>query len=239
MSRSLRSGRSAVISGGHPARRVSSRNHAGRHSAATRKRASLHGFSMLELTVVVALSMMLAAMAIPTITTQVAQWRLHTTANEIAGLLQNARLQAVRSNTYVTLRTATVNGATIAYVDSSGTSASDGYSGDGAYNSGETAVQIPATISFTNTGAPSFDSTSLMGVSVATTDVSPGIRITFNGRGLPCLKSGSVCTTVSSGNPVAFVYYATNQSLTNGWMAVSVAPAGRIHVWMWNGNAWQ
>jgi Tfp pilus assembly protein FimT len=194
---------------------------------------------MLEIVVVVAIMLVLAAIATPTVVNQVAAWRLHSTGMAVTGLLQQARLEAVRDNKFITVRVGAVNRANVVYIDAVGTGASDGYSGDMAYEAGEGLVQLPAAISFQQVGNPSFNTTSLLGVGGGTVTGDAALRVTFNQRGLPCRMNGSVCQNFIGGNYVSYVYFATDQNPTNGWVAVSVSPAGRIRMWTWNGAAWQ
>ncbi|QPS10101.1 GspH/FimT family pseudopilin [Delftia acidovorans] len=57
------------------------------------------GFTMIELMVVVALVAVLAALAAPSFTTQIANQRVNTAAQELQSLLQFARSQAVHQRT--------------------------------------------------------------------------------------------------------------------------------------------
>lgn len=60
------------------------------------------GFSLFELLVVIAVAGILAAMAVPAFTSQVAKRRLEGAAGELSADLQYARSQAVADNTNVT-----------------------------------------------------------------------------------------------------------------------------------------
>ena len=59
------------------------------------------GFSLIELTIVIALFGILAAMAMPTFSTFIANARIRTAAEGMLNGLQIARAEAVRRNTYV------------------------------------------------------------------------------------------------------------------------------------------
>src|SRR4051794_28150940 len=56
------------------------------------------GFSMIELMVVIAIGLVIAAMAVPNLTRAIATVRLRESATGIAGLLQKTRIEAVRTN---------------------------------------------------------------------------------------------------------------------------------------------
>jgi Tfp pilus assembly protein FimT len=193
---------------------------------------------MMEVAVVVSIMLVLAAIATPTVITQVGRWRLHSAGMEVTGLLQRARLEAVRDNKYITVRFGTVEGANAAYIDSTGSSANDG-SGNNQYDAGEGVVQISRPITFQQVGNPPFNTTSLLGVSGGTITGDSPLRVTFNQRGLPCKMNGLVCQNFVGGNYVSYLYFANDPSSSNGWIAVSVSPAGRIRMWTWNGSAWQ
>jgi hypothetical protein len=66
----------------------------------------------------------------------------------------------------------------------------------------------------------------------------------FSFRGTPCLMNGAVCTNTRpdpTGSTIAaYQIFLTDTRPTgsNGWAAVTVSPAGRIRVWMWDGSAW-
>ena len=197
------------------------------------------GFSMIELLVVISILLILAAMATPNIIETVANLKLRGSANTVSGLLQQARLMAVRDNKFYTVRITTLGSSQIAYIDSIGTGATDG-SGNGSRDSQEPAVQLSGTSQFVTSGQPSFNTTTYMGLAssvVITGDTT--LRVSFNNRGLPCKLSGSLCSTTASGNPVAFVYFLTDQRPVNGWAAVSVLPGGRVRVWFWDGARWE
>src|SRR5258708_24025109 len=70
----------------------------------TAPRAS-RGFSLIELVVALAVALVLAAIAIPSITTTYSQYRLGVQATLIANQLDLLRMTAVRKNTTITLYT--------------------------------------------------------------------------------------------------------------------------------------
>src|SRR5437763_16805672 len=75
------------------------------------------GFSLIELLIVVAISMIAAAMALPLVSNAVNQIHLSSSATDYANLLQRARMRAVQDDTYYQIRTQTLSGDPIAYVD--------------------------------------------------------------------------------------------------------------------------
>ena len=197
------------------------------------------GFSLTELLVVMAILLVIAAMAVPNVITAIADIRLRSSAQAVAGLLQQVRLKAVSDNRYYTARAGGSGTNRYGYLDSTGTGAADG-SGNGSYDSREYLVQLSGTVNFAQSGNPSFDTTKYLGFTPITGD-SP-LRVSFNSRGLTCKASGTTCSTLNGGAPVGYLYFLTDIRATggSGWQAVSVSPAGRIKVWVWaGGSSWQ
>ena len=76
------------------------------------------GFTLLELCVVVAIGLVLTAAAIPSITQNIQVIRLRNSAENLQGLMQRARQQAVRDNRfYSVIPNAVVGNSTLACVD--------------------------------------------------------------------------------------------------------------------------
>src|SRR5947208_1159634 len=77
------------------------------------------GFSILELIVVMGIILVIAAIAFPKIQAATEGLKLRATVTDISGLVQQARIQAVRANKSHTIRTippAGVNG-TVLFID--------------------------------------------------------------------------------------------------------------------------
>src|SRR5437762_12996975 len=86
------------------------------------------GFSLIELLIVVAISMIAAAMALPLVSNAVNQIHLSSSATDYANLLQLARMRAVEDDPYYQVQTTTLSGDPIAYVD---------INNNGSYDTGE------------------------------------------------------------------------------------------------------
>ena len=206
-----------------------------------RKRQS--GFSLIELLIVIAIIMVIAAMATPNVMNAINNIRLRAGASELAGLLQQCRQRAVKDNRYYTVKPTNLTGSGLAaYVDLNFNN-----SFDNVAPSPEPLIQFPANISV-NSGAP--NTANLKNNCCSTfTPQNQNILPSFNSRGLPCVSPGgnpppanSVCNIRdASNNPVGFLY-TMNQPRpfgAVGWAAVSVTPAGRIRVWTYSGTTWQ
>src|SRR5258705_10446006 len=131
----------------------------------TAPRAS-RGFSLIELVVALAVALVLAAIAIPSIMTTYSQYRLGVQATLIANQLDLLRMTAVRKNTTVSLMSTTsgpcTNSNTVLYIDINKSNACD---------SQDPQVMLPADMQISNSSTPPTgmpDSTS-MGTPYATT----------------------------------------------------------------------
>ncbi len=177
------------------------------------------GFSLLELMIVVGILMVVAAMAVPKIMTSVADIRLRGTVNSASGIIQDARMMAIRDNNLRKVKYANAAAGGLVYVD---------VNDDGSPQATEAQVQMGSTILAytTPTGISALTNTDL---SYTPTTVS---SIMFNPRGLPC----SAASTCGSG---MVLYFTDSRTVGSpGWAAVSVSPAGRVKTWMWNGSKW-
>lgn len=182
-----------------------------KHSAA--------GFSLIELMIVVGILMVVAAMATPKIMTVVADARMRGAVNSASGLMQQARMAAIKDNQLRKVKYSNIASGGFMYVD---------VNDDGTIQSTEPQVQMGNTILAysTPTGIPALASTDLSYTPVVVSTVM------FNSRGLPC----SATTTCGSG---MVIYFTDTRNVGSpGWGAVSVSPAGRVKTWMWNGSSW-
>jgi Tfp pilus assembly protein FimT len=199
-----------------------------------KQRVRMRGFSLLELLIVVFVVMVVAGIAIPNILLAVSNVRLHASAGDLGGLLQNARILAAKNNTTYTVRYGTRSGANIAYVD---------LNGNGSFDTGEplmqfsgTTVSVSGTPSGNNgqpsayilvgdTGSGSYDNTKTLG---------------YTGRGLPCNYDTTTTPATCSTPPAKyFVYYMSDTRVGgSGWAAVVVTKGGRVKIVTWNGSSW-
>lgn len=178
-----------------------------------------NGFSLLELMIVVGILMVVAAMAMPKIMTTIADVRLRGAVNSASGLMQQARMMAIKDNQLRKIKYTNIASGGFVYVD---------VNDDGAAQATEAQIQMGSTILGYNapTGLPALVQSNL-GYSPVTTSV-----LMFNPRGLPC----SAANTCGSG---MVVYFTDSRTVGSpGWAAVSVSPAGRVKTWMWTGAEW-
>jgi prepilin-type N-terminal cleavage/methylation domain-containing protein len=193
------------------------------------------GFSLLELVVVLAVSLIVAGLAIPNVMQAYYNAILRSAAGDLAGLMQLARISAAKKNSPCTVRFRTTNGVQEAFID---------LNTNGTADTGEPLIPLARTVSAA-AGAPS--GTGQPTPYVLSGDTSSGTpydntnTLGFSSRGLPCnydtTTSPATCTTPSA---TYFVYYLTGQRPGGsvGWAAVVVTKSGRTRTLLWNGTSW-
>ena len=200
------------------------------------------GFTMIELVVVLAVSLIVAGMAIPNFMSALRLTRLKGAVSDFAGLLQSARIKAVNDDRYYS---AYVLGGTSreAFVDiypqqASGASGSGGTQPDPqdpVIGINSEVVQKPVgsapnTASLKALFLPANATVVLGDGSVAAS------AITYGPRGLPCSASALTCKTHLPAGDIAYWIFFQDINSTN-WGAVTVTPAGRIQRWLFSGGA--
>lgn len=180
------------------------------------------GFSMIEMVIVCVIMLIIAGIAVPNIFQTYRNYQLDAAGHSVASLLQQARIQAVKTNlpAYVNYtNTATGN---VAFVTNDPTNTT--------YAAGEPDVQLSPAVTFEN-GTPDPntppDHAQLDAYLNSSTPPQAGKTIGFNARGLPCTESGgnpTVCSTTT----VGFEWFMQS---AGGWEAVTVTPSGRIKSW--------
>lgn len=197
----------------------------------TMKRSKNRGFSLIELVIVMAIMLAVAAIAIPYFVTYVSTYRLRGSLSDAAGLLQQMRMEAVRRNTWLQVSTGIRdNGRSVAWVNLPG--------GTANWDAGEPFLELPKDIAVLDPGHPG-DATTIPNFTAQPTSTAV---IRFNSRGLPCVfPSGSTnCENNDGTNQVGFVLYFKNSGSFGvpGWGAITISPAGRIRTWVWNGGSY-
>lgn len=174
------------------------------------------GFSLLELVIVVAIILAISAYAIPNVISAIGDYKLKNTMSQVAGICQQQRMVAVRTN--ATLQVTSTNVAGL----------------------------LPKGVSRVTSGAPTLDTTSYLSSYGVTNyqaqDQSSTYAAQFNSRGLPCVTNGSACSNIdSSGKQVGFlIYFKMDKTLGgSGWGAITITPAGRINTWFYDGSSYE
>ncbi len=171
-----------------------------------------HGFSLLELVVVVAIMLAIAAYAIPNLLSAIGDYKLRNTMSQVAAICQQRRIQAVRANS-----TVVIDGAVIANALPRGVTSS-----------------LPSTIS----GAPNFNTNALANYNAQ----AQSVPVQFNARGLPCVGIATACSNWDTANneQVGFlIYFKMDKTLGgSGYGAITITPAGRIRTWFYTASAY-
>ena len=189
------------------------------------------GFSLLELVVVCAILMVVAAMVFVNGARLVQGIRLSQSATSYANMLQQTRLRAVRDDTFYSVRTTTsdATGTPIAFID---------IGQQGSYNPGNPTMVFSQNV----TAQPYSSGPGLSNLKSQFLPAGNGQNVvdsndppTFGPRGLPCTPNGTTCPALAS--PTAFITFFQN-SVSQKWAAVTITPAARIQVWNYDGSTW-
>jgi prepilin-type N-terminal cleavage/methylation domain-containing protein len=194
------------------------------------------GFSILELLVVVAISLIVTAIAIPGVRRVTASYQLDSGGRLVASMLQSAKMAAVTANQpyYAQFDVPTPRLASASPPPAVR-----------AYLSTDPTAAISNTVSFRPPGALDHSQldTYLGGGNAANVSIQLGTPIGFNARGTPCVDPAGGfafrCVQLPAGLPVAFEWFIQHNS-TQGWEAITVSPAGQIRSWrMTSPGTWQ
>jgi prepilin-type N-terminal cleavage/methylation domain-containing protein len=211
-----------------------------KHEIARASSEKMRGFSTVELMVALAILLIVAAIAIPNLTSSMRQAHLKGAISDYASLMQQERIRAVDDDRYYSMYVVTTGGAQEGFVDIYPQNV-NGASGSGGttIDPKDPAVQINPEISeqpvgaAPNTGALKaliLPANSPLTPLDGSTSTSP---VTFGPRGLPCKPVAGVCDTL--GGPQA--YWTFFQSVvTQAWGAVTVTPSGRVQRWLYTGG---
>jgi prepilin-type N-terminal cleavage/methylation domain-containing protein len=208
------------------------------------------GFSLIELLVVVFVVLVVAAVAVPNVLLAVATFRLRSSAGDLAGLMQQARIMAAKNNPQIPplypVRYGVKNGRQIAFVDINNDSSWTSSVTVNGVTFSEPLIEFSGTV-VPAAGAPSGSGGQPPAYVLAGDTVIGGSSydnthtMAFTPRGFPCdYITSSSPATCSTPAPTYFVYYLTDtRAGGSGWAAVVVTKAGRTKVVDWNGTAWK
>ncbi len=170
------------------------------------------GFSLLELVVVVAIILAISAYAIPNVITAIGNYKLKNTMSQVAGICQQQRMQAVRTNAIVQ-----IDGTAIASA-------------------------LPQGITRVTSGAPALDTSNLSSYGLSNyvaQNQDTNVIAKFNARGLPC--AGTPCSNLVGTTQVGYLIYFKMEKTLGGsrWGAITITPAGRINTWFYSGTSYE
>lgn len=190
---------------------------------------------------VLAISAVVAAMSVPSLSRTIENTKLKSAMQSLASLYQEARQRAAQDNTsYEVLVTPAGVSPAMACID---------LDGDGQCGAGEPKSVFPQQLRFNNNGLPLAMGQNQLGFVPVMVEgsqmfdlqnqLAPGLA--WTARGIPCeraLSSTAACAPISG-----WVQYLQFQRSGGdiGYAAVSVSPTGRIKSWTYitsgNGNA--
>ncbi len=170
------------------------------------------GFSLMEITIVVAIMMVTIAFAFPAVQNSLRTYRLGGAVTNVTRMIQMARYAAIRQGTNACTLSDIFLGATTLRVDANCNATVD---------PGETTfVVFPAGVTLTNVGpAPAG-----MPFPAAPVAVDAPYAITFTSRGTKTVP------------PAASIFYLTGFDMT---YAVTVSRSGRARGWRFDGTTWR
>ncbi len=180
------------------------------------------GFSLLELMIVVAMMMITSAIAVPHMINAVNDISLRYTASDLSSLLQSARIQAVKKNTFYAVKSGALpSGQTGYYLD---------LPNSGVFANGDPFMPVGPSITIhagTGSGAPN-EAALIASLAFA---INPAADApTFNARGLPCIVAGTTCPQAAGQGFAVFLKKAT---ITGNvpWAAIIITPSGHMQIW--------
>lgn len=185
------------------------------------------GFSLLELVLSVSIIMILAAITVPRALRTISDIKMRYVAQNLSGLLQSARMQAVRKNAFYSIKTTTLPSGDHAYYAN--------IKGGSSYIDGDPVQPLGDEVTVhigTGSGAPN-EGTITCGTGCTFNAGSD--YPSFNARGLPCIVNGNSCPQNPGEGYVLFVSKPSYTGDTN-WASVVVTASGHIQVWTCDGE---
>lgn len=178
------------------------------------------GFTLLELMISVAVMLILSAIAIPSVMQGWNSYRLTAAADNVAGILQRTRFEAIHKNTNVSC--IAVN------PPATGWAVGIDENANGALDNNEPQVALPGPPVMIGAGVAPGPAT--LGYPTAT--LPPANTVTFNSRGTLFIAA--------PGAPPAYVYYIGIPGQPKyGYRAVTITQMGQVKVWMaQSGGSW-
>jgi prepilin-type N-terminal cleavage/methylation domain-containing protein len=177
------------------------------------------GFSLFELLTSVSIILILGAIAIPTLTTTITTYRLGSTTEQLANLMELARFSAINHNTTVNVLTTFQGNNTVFFVDLSADK-------NGTLQPGDPQVVLPSDMLIANgqSGVPAASTTGLP----STQDFTS--QIMFDYRGTVTTSGGGLASSA------CYLAIGMVSQPQYGFRAVTVSPMGQTKTWSAGAN---
>lgn len=190
------------------------------------------GFSLIEMLIVVAILTVVAAIAVPNLSAALQSIKLRGGAQQLAQLYQETRMKAVQDDSYYEVLVSPGSAGAFADVNGNGTF-------------GTLVLQLPAGMSLDNSNAPAGLNQGTLGFTPVVTENSvmfdqdgvdrPGLA--WSSRGAPCQRGSATSRCQTGIGWLQYIQYQTGN--VTSYAAVSVSPAGRTRVWLYQGGVWR
>jgi Tfp pilus assembly protein FimT len=188
------------------------------------------GFSLLEMVVTIAVMMILLALVTPTLMTHIYATRIRYSATNLSGVLQQARMEAVRRNTFYSVQQTTLaNNVVDVFVD---------MNKNGVLVASDPQVVMGGQMTISSGPGGGAPGGTAFITSLNFTVAGAGVPASFNARGLPCIQVGAICPQTPGQGFAYFVSGVNGTGGSMGWAAVVVTPSGRAQVWTYDGANW-
>jgi prepilin-type N-terminal cleavage/methylation domain-containing protein len=186
------------------------------------------GFTLLEMMIVVAIVLIVGAFAIVNGMSAAQSFRLSEATTNYSNLLQQARISAIKDDTFYTVLTDPAK----AFINVNGP----------LYVVGDPMMAFPSGVTpMTYSSGPNetnLEAQFLPAGAHNTLNLTAAGPI-FGPRGLPCKPTpGANPTCPSLAQPTSYITFFQN-SQSQKWAAVTVSPAGRIRRWSYDGSSWE
>ena len=169
------------------------------------------GFSLVEMVMTLAIGLILAAITLPTLVGAIQGYRLSSTAQQAASLIELARYTAIRRNSLMSVQQTVQNGNTVLFID---------LNGNGTLDPNEPLMMLPSDMQIAN-GQPFTPPAVTTGLN-PTQDFSTPMWFDYRG-------------TVNYATGIAPATYFLALGFTNqaqyGCRAVTVSPMGQTKMW--------
>jgi Tfp pilus assembly protein FimT len=182
------------------------------------------------LMIVVTIVFIMAALAVPKLMTTVYATKVRYSATDLSGILQRARMEAVRKNSFYSIQTTAGNPETEQVVDKN----------NAVVTTIPPAILGNGVTSFFGAGSGAPQEAAFLGGLTFAIPLAAAGQPSFNARGLPCVAPvGAATCTVTTGQGFAWFLSGTGAAGgAVGWTAVAVTPSGRCQVWAYDGANW-